>query len=348
MVQKRRLLFLIIWVACLSVAFFILVQLPFAANFKILSPLIIEKETTTTIAPTTPKRDIFFDIFATASKMDVREVPVLMTFLEDDSLDFANNWLCNVEDYGLYQNVIMISASEKVKQELTRLWPTVHVFSIEKEMSPYQDRERHLRCNKFLARAVLTVLEAELKVLLFRVDSVWLQDPIVLLQSIINNKRDVNLILAGFSERSSDLDTGFALLKAVPEVMALWNQYIVMIDEILKRIVQPNVNIPESENERNYFSQLVRRRFGRVKHHLLTVDIVADDRWYGAPLFRTENTRYNLQNKLHVVRNYFADTETLPRKQMMKDARHWFIEEAADWACNEDSVVQAEKSVWRL
>lgn len=338
----------VIWLMCSSIAVFVLVQHPFAADYKILSPLIIKKVTTTTMAPTTPKTDIFFDIFTAASRMDIREVPVLMTFLADDSLDFANNWLCNVGDYGLYQNVIMLTASEKMKQELTKRWPSIHVFAVEKEMAKYEDRERRLQFNKFWARAVLAVLEAEMKMLLFRVESVWLQDPIVLFQSIINNRKEVNLVVAGFSKRSSDLDAGFAFLKATPEVIALWNQYIVMMDEMLKRVAQPNVNIPETENEKNYFSQLVRQRFGRVKHHLLTVDIVADDRWYGAPLFRTEDTRYNLQSKLHVVRNYWAESEILNRKQIMKDARHWFIEEAADWACNEDIIVQAEKSVWRL
>lgn len=34
--------------------------------------------------------------------MDIWEVFVLMMFLVDDSLDFVNNWLCNVVDYGLY------------------------------------------------------------------------------------------------------------------------------------------------------------------------------------------------------------------------------------------------------
>lgn len=338
----------VLWLMCSSIVVFILVQHPFAADYKILSPLIIKKVTTTATAPTTPKTDIFFDIFTAASRMDIQEVPVLMTFLADDSLDFANNWLCNVADYGLYQNVIMLTASEKMKQKLTKRWPSIHVFAVEKEMSKYEDRERRLQFNKFWARAVLAVLEAEMKVLLFRVESVWLQDPIVLFQSIINNRKEVNLVIAGFSKRSSDLDAGFAFLKATPEVIALWNQYIVMMDEILKRLVQPNVHVPETENEKNYFSQLVRQRFGRVKHHLLTSDIAADDRWYGAPLFRTEDTRYNLQSKLHVVRNYWAESEIFNRKQIMKDARHWFIEEAADWACNEDIIVQAEKSVWRL
>lgn len=32
----------------------------------------------------------------------------------------------------------------------------------------------------------------------------------------------------------------------------------------------------------------------------------------------------------------------------MKDVCYWFIEEVVDWVCNEDIIVQVEKSVWRL
>lgn len=345
--RKKRIMYVVLWLLCSFSAFLILQELPLAATGR----KTLEKQATTTAAPTKrPKHtSTLLEVLAAASKMDTTEVPVLMTFLTNGSLAFANNWLCNIADYGLYPNLVLLTSSDFVKKELTRKWPVVHVISVESEMSGYRGREKDLRCSKFLGKAVSAVLEANLQVLLFRVDSVWLQDPINLLQSIITNRKNVNMVIAGFSKRSSDLDIGFTLLKADPEVIMLWNQYLVMIDGMLKRLAQSGIHtVHKSENERNYFSQLVRQRFGRVKHHLLTADLVADDRWYGAPLFRIEDTQFNFQSKLHVVRNYWADVENLPRKKIMKNARHWFIEEASDWACDMDKVFQAEKSVWRI
>ncbi|OWF34772.1 uncharacterized protein LOC110443774 [Mizuhopecten yessoensis] len=259
------------------------------------------------------------------TRVKSQHTPIFLAFVMNDTLPFVYNWICNVRDLISYENVLFITLYDQDREDIESFESSVNVFSLEKEFDHLSLAKRinHIQVLKWQVDLIFNLLKRNINVFVFRVESVWLQNPMTLFEKLLCADKSLDIITTTFSGNPSVLDTGLFLIKSTAESITLIAEYAARLRNILFRMNTRISRITSSEDPFQYFPQLVYRRFGNIKYSLLPVKHFADVPWY---MKLTSSKRKHDKNDIFLIRSYYpSDERTQDIITAMKDIDLWFL-----------------------
>ncbi|KAK3085427.1 hypothetical protein FSP39_003124 [Pinctada imbricata] len=269
--------------------------------------------------------------------------PIMISVIDQESIMFGHNWLCNVQDFNVYDKVILL-ATDILDASFYKRWPSVQVFNIQDRLKlTNNSRGLQIDIDRTVSRIVKSILHMNHSVLMFSIKSVWFQDAATLIHHSVEKYNLKDVVTSFLDEKSKIFDFYFTYFKSTRAMMELLDHYETILQGMQERLNDPSKNnVPNSENQRNYFSQLLHQRYARVKYSVYPSFKVADSTLYHD--FNGTNDTTDI-SQLHVLRCYSLENKR-NMKEVMNTHGHWFIDN--NYNCNYDKVVKAEKSVWNL
>lgn len=277
------------------------------------------------------------------------ELTVILTVVDESNRQFIFNWMCHIQDMQLDGQLIIITSGDSLKDDIEKnqvvKHQPFHVISLEKDlgkMNPPIARYSLTR-TKWVSIFVLEILKRNFEVFLFRIESVWLQNPIEIFHLLKQNDESIDIVSTGFNKSPSTVDAGLIFVRPTSPAISFWKHYMILINEILSRYGK--LQDQESENPCSYFSQLLYRRYAQVNYYLVPVRQIQDDCWYVGNHVAIDSVPkgHDKFAGLYIVRAY---SNNVTNQQTLDDYSHWFLD--IHGKCQYDRVVKAEQSIWRL
>lgn len=315
---------------------YVMLNLRYKTSFKI-SKLNLQPNSTTSKRSRAPSNNSKIRNLQTLLDMD-KSIPVLVTFLKDKR--YFYNWCCHVQDMLIEGRMIIFTTEDLFLDNidsfeyLKRISVPFSVVSLKEDLGHELNRSStfELKHLKRILRFILDLLQRNHTVLFFKLKTIWLQNPLNLIQKLEIEDSVIDLYSAGFTNRRSTIDTNFLYLKPSNNLIRLWSKFV---QEIENRLTS-RVNNPFS-----YLAQLLYRRYAGVLYQLLPLRQIQDSAWYNSLTLQKRHVR-----ELHIIR-FYANTSALGVEfKSLGKYGHWFIRK--DFTCDYDNVVNAEKSVWGL
>lgn len=271
------------------------------------------------------------DVVSVAKKISSDKRTVLVTMVNDAYLPFTYSWLCNTKEMGIHKSVLFITTDKTSKERLTKDWPEVSVVYMDTGPINGHQVYSHVGYVKIMIKRtemLLSILLADIEIFLFEVDCLWLANPVPDLQKITGFDLLVNPV--------SDRDVfagGFIWLYATNKTKALWKELTEEMEALGSRIEHKSSSdaVSEAENDQNFFSNLVNKRYANVSVKVLPLDVYADGKWYKLPEEKRKQSRPVVINNNWVLGN---EAKIVRAKKW----KHWFIDEK--FRCITDLVKQ--------
>lgn len=264
-----------------------------------------------------------------------KSIPVLVTFLEDHR--YFYNWFCHVQDMSIDARMVVFTTDDFMESfdyiEGTSITLSIVFLKEEfkKENSSFLLDDTSI--SKRICQFILELLQQNNTVMFFRMESVWLQNPLMLiLKRQIDLNDAIDLYSAGFTTRRSTIDTNFMYLKPSRNLIALWDKFMDQMNRY---------GASETKDPYAFLTQLLYRRYTGVLYELLPLRQIQDSAWYDSVILQQKHVR-----ELHVIRLYNSRSGSSVALKTLENRGHWFLSE--NLTCDYFKVVNAEKSVWAL
>lgn len=280
-----------------------------------------------------------------------KELPIILTVVDESNRQFIFNWMCHIQDMQLDGQLIIITSDDSLKDDIEKnqvlKQQPFNVISLEKDLrnmnQPIAIARYNLILTKCMSIFVLEILKRNFEVFLFRIESVWLQNPIELFHLLKQNDESIDIFSTGFNKSPSTVDAGFIFVRPTSHAISFWKHYMILINGMLSRYAK--LQDQESENHCSYFSQLLYRRYARVNYYLVPVRQIQDGCWYvgnGVAIDSVPKGHDKFAG-LYIVRAY---SNNVTDQQTIEAYNHWFLD--IHGKCQYDRVVKAEQSIWCL
>ncbi|XP_033754562.1 uncharacterized protein LOC117337610 [Pecten maximus] len=260
-----------------------------------------------------------------ATRVKSQHAPILLAFVLNGTLPFVYNWMCNVRDLISYENVLFITLNDQDKEDIESFESSVNVFSIEKEFDQMSlsKKIKNIQILKWEVDLIFHLLKRNINVFVFRVESVWLQNPMTLFEKMLFSDKSLDLITTTFSGHPFVIDTGLFLVKSSAESITLMGEYAARLNNLLFRLVNRVSRTMSSEDPFQYFPLLIYHRFGNIKYSLLPVKHFADVPWY---VKLTSSKSKPDKSNIFLIRSYYpSEEQTKDIISVMKDFDLWFL-----------------------
>ncbi|XP_060078925.1 uncharacterized protein LOC132558392 [Ylistrum balloti] len=260
-----------------------------------------------------------------ATHVKSQHAPIFLAFVLNGTLPLVYNWICNVRDLVSYENVLFITLYDQDKEDIESFESLVNVFSIEKEFDRFNTARKvnNIQLLMWQADLIFNLLKRNINVFVFRVESVWLQNPVTLFEKMLYSDKSLDLITTTFSSHPFILDTGLFFIKSSAESITLIAEYVARLNNLLFRLDNKISRTLSSDDPFQYFPTLIYYRFGRIRYSLLPVKHFADVPWYVK--LNSSKNKYD-KNNIFLIRSYYPSEErTLDTISAMKDIDLWFL-----------------------
>ena len=261
--------------------------------------------------PKTPV-EIAKDIF---QKKDV----VLFTMINDAYFDFAASWSCNTQHMdSVHQRTLFLTTDSKTGENLRSKWPGLSVTSLNSsDLGGAQTYSKagYIRLMVERTKFIHRLLQAGVRLFLFEVDCIWLEDPTPTLLS----RAGEGDILATKVTGQDVTAGGFLFLNPTEATVKLWQRLVEMMDNLYNKVkaLKPSESVSEALNDQQFFTSLVKKGYAGIKMVYLSADKFPDGKWYEA---RTRNPKPFIINN-----NWVSGKEAKVKRA--KRFGHWFWNE---------------------
>ncbi|XP_053390571.1 uncharacterized protein LOC128553444 [Mercenaria mercenaria] len=276
-------------------------------------------------------RDINNEVLNLARKITSFNKTVLVSVINDAYLPFAYSWLCNTKDMDIHKSVLVITTDNESKIKLNRDWPDVSVFHLRLQIPKGDQKYSHVGYVKIMIRRteiILSLLQADIDMLLLEFDYVWFSNPIPGLQK----RSGVDMLVNPVSNTGGTIFNGGLLyLFATNRTKALWSKLTEMMRKLERDIKDKpdNKSISEGYNDQTFLSQLIRARYANITTQLLTLDVYADGKWYSM-----SNAERQKLHPIVISNNWIIGNKN--KIIRAKKWNHWFLR--PDNTCDMDTV----------
>ncbi|XP_045186477.2 uncharacterized protein LOC123544468 [Mercenaria mercenaria] len=260
------------------------------------------------------------EVLTLARKVSSYNKTVLVSVVNDAYLLFAYSWLCNTRAMGVHKSVLVITTDNESKIKLNRDWPEVSVFHLKLDIPKGDQEYSHVGYVKIMIRRteiILSLLLANIDLLLLEFDYVWLSNPIPGLQ----RRSGVDMLVNPVSNTGGTIFNGGLLyLFATNRTIAFWTKLTEMMLKLERDIKEkPDKNaISEGQNDQIFLSKLIRERYANITTELLTLDVYADGKWYSM----TDAQRQQL-HPIVISNNWIIGNKN--KINRAKKWNHWFL-----------------------
>ena len=194
-----------------------------------------------------------------AYSVSLHSKKVLFTMINGNYLELAYSWFCNTKYFGIHKSLVVVTTDRKAYISIQKDWPDITPVLIDHEdMEGDQEYSRVGYLNIMVKRTliILAVLMSDVELFLVEMDSVWFSNAVDAVQVNINVDMLVNPVVPGIYNGG--------LLYVVPtnKSKVLWMKLSAMMIDLSKVLENCNRShqVPESDNDQVYFSQLVMKR----------------------------------------------------------------------------------------
>jgi hypothetical protein len=202
------------------------------------------------------------DLLVIAKKISGYNKIVLVTMVNDAYLKFTYSWLCNTKTMGIHKSVLIITLDQMSKEKLIQDWPDISVVAMNMQLHGNQTYSKVGYVKIMIKRTeiILSLLVANIEVLLFEVDCVWLSNPVPDLQKITGYDFLVNPVA---KTNTRVFAGGFLWINVTDNAKALWRKLEEEMIALGERISQmlDNAPVSERENDQQFFSRLIREKY---------------------------------------------------------------------------------------
>ncbi|XP_076434784.1 uncharacterized protein LOC143274752 [Babylonia areolata] len=267
-----------------------------------------------------------------ATEMHRQHGVVLFTMINDAFLDFAASWCCNTASFDhVHRHVLFLTTDLRTGQRLQSLWPEVTVAVVSSPQflgAMAYSRASYVRLMVERTRFLLRLLESGVQLLLFEVDSVWLRNPLPL---VLARQSEGDIVATRVSDRNKTAG-GFLLLNPTPATVRFWQELTRMMDKLYDKIkkLKAQAAVSEGENDQEFFTTLVKKKFAGVKIVHLPAETFPDGKWYRLPEKKRQESRPVLINN-----NWISGIKA--KRQRAKNFGHWFWDES-EGRCNSSAL----------
>ncbi|XP_070204013.1 uncharacterized protein [Littorina saxatilis] len=259
---------------------------------------------------------------------------VLFTMVNDAFFPFAASWCCNTAPMNnVHHRALFLTTDQMTGQRLSHLWPNITVVTLNSSQyagSQEYSKAGYVRMMVERTRYILHLLEAGVRLLLFEVDCVWLSDPV---PALLARHAEGDIL----ATKVTDLDVtagGFLLLNPTKATVKLWRHLTDKMDSLYRRLQnsQDAADVSEADNDQQYFTLLVRKKFAGVRVVHLPAELFPDGKWYKLPASeRSSKPRPFLINNNWVVGE-------AAKMRRAKRFGHWFWNDEGKGSCNSTAV----------
>ncbi|KAK7497468.1 hypothetical protein BaRGS_00011310 [Batillaria attramentaria] len=259
---------------------------------------------------------------------------VLFTMINDAFVPFAMSWLCNTKPLDVHKQVVFLTTDNESSQTLKHHWPDITTVSLNTSGFSGAQEYSHVGYVQLMVERthfIKKLLEADIHLLLFEVDSTWLANPLPKLMALQNQGDIIATKVTGQDVTAG----GFLLLNPTPATVKLWQRLTDMMDDLSRKLKSKKISadVSESLNDQQFFTQLLRQKYAGIQIVYLPQELYPDGKWYSLPVDkRQQSPRPIIINNNWIVGN----TKKIERA---KQFGHWFVKAGTSaGACNETAV----------
>ena len=263
------------------------------------------------------------ELVRAASAIAEKRGVVLFSVLNDAYSDLVNSWLCNTASLGdVHSRVLFLSTDRATGRRLKDAWPNVTVVSAEgSRFSGPQSYTQagYVRLMVERTRLIQRLVQSKVRLLLFEVDFVWLDDP---LPVIFAQSRESGADIVATKVYRRQLACGcFLLLNPTAATARLWTRLTEKMDELDRRVSRLGARsrVSQLTNDQAFLSDLIKERYGGVNVSYLPEALFPDGKWYTVAKVRAVEAPYPLL----IHNNWIVGNAA--KIQRAKQFRHWFL-----------------------
>lgn len=268
-------------------------------------------------------RDIL-EIIEEAKKINNNNLTVMLTIVNDVFIDFVYSWLCNTKSMAIDQHLLLLTTDDDTARAIRQDWPNVMTICYDGISSMGEQKYSnvgHVRLMAQRTKLIQQLLNENVKLFLFEMDSVWLQNPLKDLEKIPHGY-DMIAVRVISDRLRIFISGGFLVLYPTDQTKYLWNKLTKHMENIYHNTEKYPDTQPLSilDNDQVYLSTLLSVNYAKVKVFYLPYSQFPDGRWYA--LSDDENRSSN-----PVVINNNLIEGIQPKINRAKNCGHWFIDE---------------------
>ena len=263
------------------------------------------------------------ELVRAASAIAEKRGVVLFSVLNDAYVDLVNSWLCNTASLGeVHSHVLFLSTDQATGRRLKDAWPNITVVSAEgSRFSGPQSYTLagYVRLMVERTRLIQRLVQSKVRLLLFEVDFVWLDDP---LPVILAQSRESGADIVATKVYRRQLACGcFLLLNPTAATAKLWTRLTEKMDELDRRVSRlgERSRVSQLTNDQAFLSDLIKERYGGVNVSYLPEPLFPDGKWYTLAKVRAVEAPYPLL----IHNNWIVGNAA--KIQRAKQFRHWFL-----------------------
>ena len=263
------------------------------------------------------------ELVRAASAIAEKRGMVLFSVLNDAYVDLVNSWLCNTASLGdVHSRVLFLSTDRATGRRLRDAWPNVTVVSAEGSRFSGPQSYTHAGYVRLMVertRLIQRLVQSKVRLLLFEVDFVWLDDP---LPVILAQSRESGAdIVATKVHRRQQACGCFLLLNPTAATGRLWTRLTQKMNELDRRVSRlgERSRVSQLTNDQAFLSDLIKERYGGVNVSFLPEALFPDGKWYTVAKVRAMEAPYPLL----IHNNWIVGNAA--KIQRAKQFRHWFL-----------------------
>lgn len=266
-----------------------------------------------------------------AKGIGAKHKTVLISVINDGYIPFLYSWLCNTQQMGVQDSVLVITTDLQTVKILRRDWPDVHAVAVDLKVPPGNQGYSRVGYVKIMvkrAEILLDILKSGVNFMLTEFDYVWFGNPVPTFEALAG----ADILINPVSLTNGRISNGGLIYTfSTPKSIQLWNKLVEMMRGLGEKLesMPDNAKFSEYENDQEFFSQLIRERYADVQTHDLPLERYADGVWY-----MMSDTERAKTNPIMISNNFIEGN--VNKMKRAKQWKHWFLRD--DCTCDVDLV----------
>jgi hypothetical protein len=277
-------------------------------------------------------------VIAAARKVSAKVSPVLVSLVNYAYVTMTCNWLCNTADMGVHPHVLLLVTDQRTQTLLQHNWPNVASVIVPDtgNLSGPQTYgfRGFLELMAWRTEIVLKLLQANIEVMLFDTDIVWIRN----VMPVMTKNQSIDFVGTMNNRDGSEINAGLLLLRPTAGTLEMWQSVTDAMRKFMKGITVLNKTnrwISISENEQLYLNQAFSKLKNGLCYFLVPHDVIASGRWYGN-MFAPKNRRKLSPNLMAIHNNFIMGLSN--KVHRAKNHGQWFLN--PDLQCNRQKVLE--------
>jgi hypothetical protein len=209
-----------------------------------------------------PRYSTLKEILELAKYLGTYYKTVLVSVINDSYIPFLYSWLCNTEEFRIHSSVLVITTDLQTLSLLRREWAEVNAVAIDLNVPSGNQGYSKVGYVKIMvkrAELLFEILKEGVNIMLTEFDYVWFGNPVPLLQNITG--ADILINPVSLSDRHI-FNGGLIYTFASEKSIKLWEMLVYKMRDIEQKIqsMPDHSEVPETENDQQFFSELIRKR----------------------------------------------------------------------------------------